>query len=457
MTMRPRLTPAIADVRRAVRESLASLVPDASAAGAEPGSPEGAKSSTRGFVLDAQETARALKTKGRADGLAGGSSTDVPAAVAPVPTVLVALSGGADSLALAAATAFEAPRAGGDADLRTRGGAGLRAGAVIVDHGLQDGSADVAERAAAQARALGLDPVLVRRVEVGTDGGPEAAARDARYAALAAAASETGAIAVLLGHTLDDQAETVLLGLARGSGGASLSGMAPVMRARLRPPAVSAPARAGASDSAGRISGAGRSTAAGSSSGAGSSSAAASDAAGGASVTYLRPLLGIRRAQTVQFCVDSGLEPWHDPQNADLAFARVRVRESVLPMLERELGPGIAEALARTAELSREDSEALDHFAEEQAEELADHAEAGLSLSVKGLAHNPAALRQRIIRLAVASEFGVSLSRAQTLEVARLVTDWHGQGELHLPGIRVVRQGGLLVFSAAEGAGESRG
>src|SRR5690606_10404564 len=150
-------------------------------------------------------------------------------------------------------------------------------------------------------------------------------------------------------------------------------------------------------------------------------------------------------------CLDAGLEPWHDPQNGDRAFARVRVRETVLPLLESELGPGIAEALARTAELVREDSEALDHFAEEQAEELAEHAEAGLSLSVKGLEHNPAALRQRIIRLAVAPEFGVSLSRAQTLEVARLVTDWRGQGELHLPGVRVVRQGARLVFSAAGG------
>ncbi|GAA3727843.1 tRNA lysidine(34) synthetase TilS [Leifsonia bigeumensis] len=345
--------------------------------------------------------------------------------------VLVALSGGPDSLALAAATAFEAPRAG------------LRAGAVVVDHGLQAGSADVAARAAEQARELGLDPVVVRRVEVGAEGGPEAAARTARYAALADAAVELGASAVLLGHTLDDQAETVLLGLARGSGSASLSGMAPVSWSDrdgyLRPDAANAPARQEANAASGRNR-------------EGEGSATAPDAR----FAYLRPLLGIRRATTLQFCVDSGLEPWHDPQNGDPAFARVRVRETILPMLEAELGPGIAEALARTAEQSREDSEALDHFADEQAEELAEHAEAGLSLSVKGLEHNPAALRQRIIRLAVASEFGVSLSRAQTLEVARLVTDWHGQGELHLPGIRVVRQGALLVFSAA-GGGQGRG
>lgn len=307
--------------------------------------------------------------------------TTVPA---DAPLVLVALSGGPDSLALAAATAFEAPRAG------------VRAGAVIVDHGLQAASAEVADRAARQAQQLGLAPVLVRRVEVGTEGGPEAAARTARYAAFDAAAAETGAAAVLLGHTLDDQAETVLLGLARGSGASSLHGM---------------PATAG---------------------------------------LYRRPLLALRRATTIAACADAGFEPWTDPHNSDPAYTRVRVREHVLPVLERELGPGVAEALARTADQLREDDEALDRFAEEVAEELAEHAEAGISLPVAALASNPAALRQRLIRLAVSSEFHVSLSRAQTLEIARLVTDWHGQGPVHLPGVRVERRAGLLVFSAAE-------
>jgi tRNA(Ile)-lysidine synthase len=296
--------------------------------------------------------------------------------------VFVALSGGPDSLALAAAAAFEAPRAG------------LRAGAIIIDHGLQQGSADVAAQAAASATELGLEPVIVRSVTVGTEGGPEAAARDARYQALADVAREHSALAVLLGHTLDDQAETVLLGLARGSGALSLAGMEAV------------------------------------------------------SGLYRRPLLGIRRATTVQFCAHAGLEPWTDPHNSDPAFARVRVRATVLPMLEAELGPGVAEALARTADQLREDAAALDHFAEELAEELADHAEAGISLPVSALAANPPALRQRLIRLAVLSEFHVSLSRSQTLEVARLVTEWHGQKALDLPGVRVERRGNLLTFSA---------
>ncbi|TFD69823.1 tRNA lysidine(34) synthetase TilS [Cryobacterium ruanii] len=318
-TRRPRLTPAIADIRRAVR----TLLP--------------------------------------AEGL-----------------VLVGLSGGADSLALAAATAFEAGRAG------------IRAGAVIVDHNLQTGSADVAARAAKTARKLGLDPVLVLGVTVRDEGtGPEAAARTSRYAAFDAALEQTGASGVLLGHTLDDQAETVLLGLARGSGPTSLRGMA----ARTGP--------------------------------------------------ILRPLLGIRRAATRQFCADAGLEPWSDPQNFDPRYARVRVRETVLPTLESELGPGVGLALARTAEALREDSDALDELARTLLRAHWAHDQVAAAV----LAAQPAAVRQRMIRFGAEESLGVWLDRGQTLAVAALVTDWHGQGALSLPGIRVERQGGILIFS----------
>ncbi|WP_291054890.1 tRNA lysidine(34) synthetase TilS [Herbiconiux sp.] len=355
---RPRLTPAIADVRRAVREGLAAA------------------------------------------GLAEGTA------------VLVALSGGPDSLALAAATAFEAPRAG------------IRAGAVIVDHGLQEGSDAVSERVAGQARALGLDPVLVRRVEVAAGpasvtGGVEAAARDARYAAIDEALATTGAHAVLLGHTLDDQAESVLLGLARGAGAGSLAGMA----------AVTPPPGHDDHDH-----------------GHGGSRASGSVVPLG---SRLRPLLGIRRAQTEAFCTDSDLTPWHDPHNDSERFTRVRVRRSVLPVLEAELGPGIAEALARTAEQLREDDETLHDMAIETIEDLVEHAEAGIAISVGALEANPPALRNRIIRYVVESEFGVALSRVQTVATAALVTDWHGQKGVDLTGIRVVRQGGRLVFSRA--------
>ena len=314
----------------------------------------------------------------------------VRTALADLPegsTVIVALSGGADSLALAAATAFEAPKLG------------LRVASLTVDHGLQEGSEAVASAAARTAAELGLEPLIVR-VEVDGEGGPEAAARDARYGVLRDAAADVRAAAVLLGHTLDDQAETVLLGLARGSGAASLQGMAPSRE-----------------DDDG--------------------------------LRWVRPLLGVRRETTRAFCAASDLAPWNDPHNLDARYARVRVRERVLPVLEAELGPGIAEALVRTAEQLREDAEAFDEMIHETIEDIVEHAEAGISVSVAALAANPAALRNRIIRLVVDSEFGVSLTRQQTIEVARLVTDWSGQGPIDLPECSAVRQGGRIVFTAS--------
>ncbi|MFJ4037234.1 tRNA lysidine(34) synthetase TilS [Microbacterium sp. NPDC090007] len=302
--------------------------------------------------------------------------------------VIVALSGGADSLALAAATAFEAGRLG------------IRVVAVVVDHGLQEGSDAVAQRAAEAARGLGIDAHVVA-VEVGSGDGPEADARTARYAGLARAAAERGADTVLLGHTLDDQAETVMLGLARGSGAASLGGMPAERR----------------------------------------------DATGPA---WLRPLLGVRRSTTVAACAAEGLEPWSDPHNADPAFTRVRVRERVLPVLESELGPGVAEALARTAEQLREDALAFQDMIDETIEDIVEHAEAGISISVAALAANPAALRNRIVRYVVESEFGVSLTRAQTLEVARLVVDWRGQGPIDLPSCVARRVGNRIEIVARE-------
>jgi tRNA(Ile)-lysidine synthase len=286
---------------------------------------------------------------------------------APPPLVLVACSGGADSLALAAATAFEAPRAA------------VRAGAVVVDHGLQDGSAARARSVAGTLRGLGLDPVEVVAVQVGREGGPEAAARTARYAALDAAADRTGATAVLLGHTLDDQAETVLLGLARGSGARSLAGMSP---------------RSG---------------------------------------RHLRPLLGLRRATTRAACAAAGLEPWDDPHNADPAFARSRVRGRALPVLEDELGPGVAEALARTADLLRADADALDAWAADAAATVVGP---DGSLDAVALAALPAAVRTRLLRsaaLAAGSPAG-DLAAVHVAALDALVTAWHGQGPVDLPG-----------------------
>jgi tRNA(Ile)-lysidine synthase len=300
----------------------------------------------------------------------------------PGTNVIVASSGGPDSLALAAAAVFEGRRAGW-----------LVAGAT-VDHALQEDSATVAARAAEALRQIGCDPVHVVRVEVGVAGGPEAAARDARYEALEELAADASAT-VLLGHTLDDQAETVLLGLARGSGTRSLAGMP-----RRRDP-------------------------------------------------FRRPFLDVRRA-TIRAAVDAlGLASWHDPHNDDPRFARVRVRQSVLPVLEGELGPGIAASLSRTARLARADAEALDVWAAEA--HAAAEKEPG-SIAVEALAGLPDAVRSRVIRLAalLAGAPATDLTAAHVDTVAELLDDWHGQHGIDLPGqVTARRRGAVIRFEQA--------
>jgi tRNA(Ile)-lysidine synthase len=307
--------------------------------------------------------------------------------LAPGDLVLAACSGGADSLALAAALAFVAPRAG------------LRAGGVTVDHGLQDGSAMRAAGVTTALSALGLDPVRGVAVAVDGQGGPEAAARAARYEALSGVAEETGATAVLLGHTLDDQAETVLLGLARGSGPRSLAGMPP---------------RRG---------------------------------------VFRRPLLGLRRADTIAACAALGLRTWDDPHNGDRRYARVRVRLDALPALEAALGPGVAAALARTADQLRADAEVLEDISSERSRR-------GSPLSASSLAGMPAAVRTRVLRQA-AVEAGCpagALTAGHVARLSELVTDWHGQRWIDLPGgVRASRRSGQVWFARGAGIVEVSG
>ena len=298
--------------------------------------------------------------------------SDLPAGA----LVLAACSGGPDSLAMAAALAFVAPRAG------------LRAGGVTVDHRLQEGSASRAAAVAAALAGLGLEPSRSVAVTVGSGGGPEAAARAARYDVLSAAAAELGAAAVLLGHTLDDQAETVLLGLARGSGARSLAGMPP---------------RRG---------------------------------------VFRRPLLGLRRTVTVAACAAAGLEPWDDSHNADRRFARVRVRLDAMPALEAALGPGVAEALARTADQLRADADVLEDISSERAG-------SDSPLSAAALAGMPDAVRSRVLRsaaLAAGCPAG-ALTAGHVARLEELVTGWHGQRWIDLPGgVRASRRSGQLCF-----------
>ena len=306
-----------------------------------------------------------------AEGLPAGRS----APPRPVQRIVVGVSGGADSLALAVGAAWCARRV---EEL-----AGLPVTAVVVDHGLQEGSGAVAARAAEQTESLGV-PAQVVQVEVVDRGdGPEADARVARYRALLA---DRDAV-VLVGHTLDDQAETVLLGLARGSGTRSLAGM---------------------SERQGRL---------------------------------LRPLLSVRRADTEAACREAGLDWWSDPHNSDPSYSRSRVR-GALTTLSDALGPGLPEALARTAELCRADADLLDTLA---ARLLIEASQPDGALATDPLRAADRALRDRALLTWLRREGADDLSATHVRAVAELVTDWRGQQGVDVPGARIVRHEGNLI------------
>lgn len=298
----------------------------------------------------------------------------------PLALLVLACSGGPDSLALVASAGFVAPREG------------YAVAAVVVDHGLQPGSEETARAAAQHCRRLLPDgsAVKVVRVSVGSTGaGPEADAREARYAALQGAGSRLGASAVLLGHTRDDQAEQVLLGLARGSGTRSLAGM-PDRRPL------------------------------------------------GEGLLLGRPLLGLSREQTETACAELGLTPFHDPHNEDRRFARVRARQA-LATLEGDLGPGLAANLARTADLARDDADALGALADTAYLELGEQ-----PWAVGALEALPRAVRTRLWRRLALEKGspGTDLTGEHLRAVDALVTHWRGQGPLHLPGgVRAARTG----------------
>jgi len=295
-------------------------------------------------------------------------------------SAVVAVSGGADSLALAYALVKEAPALA------------ITLIAVTIDHQLQSGSGEQAKKVQEQLKAIGYQEVIIEKVSVVEKSGLEADARTARYAALDAIAHAYGATQIFLGHTRDDQAETVLLGLARGSGTRSLSGMAVV------------------------------------------------------NGKYVRPLLQLTRTQTVAACAEADLTPWSDPHNLNEKFSRVRVRNKVMPILEEEIGPGIAAALARSAAILRDDADALDEMAQAVISrvDLSD-------LDCAALAELPRAIRSRVLRAAIyaAGAPGGSVSADHLAAVEALVTSWRGQGEASLPGgVKVARISGRLSLLA---------
>lgn len=314
----------------------------------------------------------------------------VLAGVEPGGTVLVACSGGADSLALLAASVFEGRKMS------------VRVVGATVDHGLQTGSAERAAAVVQQMASLGADETVSACVEVpeSSGQGPEAAARHARYAVLEQMATHFDASLVLLGHTRDDQAETVLLGLARGSGGRAVAGMRRSFD------------------------------------------------------IFARPLLDVSRADTAAACEAEGVPVWSDPHNDDPRFTRVRVRHTVLPVLESELGPGVAVALARTADLLRPDMEFLDELAGTAYASVRAGAGTQITMPVDGLVGLAAPVRRRVLRLAAldAGSPSSELFHEHVVAMDRLITDWHGQKWIDLPGhLQLARRDGRLEFRSGNG------
>ena len=286
-------------------------------------------------------------------------------------------------MALASATLFESKKLQ------------LQIATVTIDHGLQKASAKVTEQTLEKLQKIGITETWSKKVKVGTKGGPEAAARAARYEALESIRVESKSDFIVLGHTANDQAETVLLGLTRGSGSKSLSGMS-VRSERL-----------------------------------------------------LRPLLSIERKTTEQFCKDEKISPWQDPQNRDLKFLRVRIRKVVLPFLEKQLGNGIFGNLLRTSSQLQEDDQYLSLVAAKAFKKVAKAGSNSLSLSQPDLVKLPDAIRNRVIKSAI-DYFEVESSRVHVLAVVDLVLNWHGQKPLTLPGVRVERKGKTITLKATQ-------
>ena len=291
--------------------------------------------------------------------------------------VLFGCSGGADSMALAVALFIERSN--------------TKVIPIVIDHGLQEGSAQITSQTIERLKQIGFTQVESARAQVTMTDGLEASARRARYQLFNQFIETYQPKYFLLAHTLNDQAENVLLGLARGSGARSLSGMAVKNN------------------------------------------------------IFVRPLLKISREVTTAACSEARIEIWSDPHNEDLRFTRVRVRKNLLPIIEDNLGPGITEALVRSADLLRDDADALDGFAAEyfnQADPF--------NLDVKELERLPKAITTRVLRLAIykAGAPSGSLSAEHIAAAQALISDWHGQKEVSLPGnVKLLRNSGRITLS----------
>lgn len=334
------------------------------------------------------------------------------AAITSQDCVVIACSGGADSLAMAL----------GIIDFTSR--RGIPTCALSVDHGLRAASQAEAQAVAATLRSWGISARTHHFPRASCSDyqgrGPEGAARRLRYQALRTYAAECidkGAhrVFIVLGHTADDQAETVLLRLARGSGVGSLRAMQE----------LSVMDR---------------------------------------SIFALRPILSLRRTDTEGACLQAGLTPIEDPTNSldgewrtrdGQPLRRSAIRHLALPALSQALGQDPTLSLVRTAQQAADDDEALNFFTDQAYRELRCEEEskdgARVILNAKGCALLPRAIRLRLYHR-VALEVGArpgDLTYTHLNDVDRLVTDWKGQSSLDLPGSQAVRKSTLLYFVSA--------
>lgn len=275
--------------------------------------------------------------------------------------ILVAVSGGADSLALAV-LASETQRI-----------TGIRFGAIVLDHRLQDITAAVSDQTAEICTSLQLSPVLAEVLKIRERGeGLEAAARQARYEAFVHLAHDAGAVGVLTAHTAHDQAEQVLLGIARGSGLRSIAGITQYRTHEVE---------------------------------------------GYQPLNISRPLLGLSRDDTETICAWAGLQFFQDPMNDDHSVARIRVRQNLLPVLtdpNTGLGQGVFSGLVTTAALAADDADVLDELADETYRELAIQQDDQTYFQLGHLqALRPAILR-RVVAIAV-RHFGAPQPSAERL------------------------------------------
>lgn len=318
--------------------------------------------------------------------------------------VVVGVSGGADSLALAVATVDLAGRRQIPCLL------------VTIDHQMRSESALEAQHVGQVLTSLGGDHRVVK-VEVAAGGGPEGSAREARQAALSALAPPGADI--LLGHTLDDQAETVLLRLGKGASLRSLAAMAPRR------------------------------------------------AVDGTDLNVGRPLLSVRRRDTVAFCEALGLAPVFDPSNAadgpwrsakGEALPRAALRERVIPALSAALDQEVSPALARVAQMAAADEEALEHYGRQVCAEatlpVGEPSEALVAAyDPRVLTQAPAAVRRRALRHLLLECGARNLNSANLGQVEALLVDWHGQGSVNFGGgVRASRRAGVLVIESLPGS-----